>query len=80
MCTYTATYHPTCSHTTFLLSTFCLDLLRELKRINDPLQRKLLALPFDAPECAPRVGANVRSVEVRGGGVPCSACLGGVDV
>ena len=66
MCSYTATHHATCGHTTFALYTFCLSLLHELNRINDPLQRRLLSLPFDSPECPPRFGVNVVSVVVVG--------------
>ena len=70
MCQYTATHHPTCSHTSFHLYVFCRRILHELNRINDPVQREAFALPFDPPDCEPRRGVTVIRVGVGGGECP----------
>lgn len=55
MCVYKGHAY-TCSHTCFYIHLFCGEILRQLNRINDPIQRETYDLPFDpdTPSCKPR--------------------------
>ncbi|KAL2013055.1 hypothetical protein VTN00DRAFT_580 [Thermoascus crustaceus] len=59
MCLYRGTRCLHCGHPDFELHQFCQTLLRELQRIDDPYQRDMFLLPFNPPDCKPRLGVNI---------------------
>lgn len=74
MCRYIAFTHSGCGHLCFKVAVFCNSLYNELQRINDPYQRQMYALPFDPPDCRPRLGYNIIDYEP-GGWRYCPTCL-----
>ena len=68
MCLFVETHYSNCKHTCFELYIFCREILLQLNRINDPVQRRDYDLPFDpdCPTCQPYT-ITMRSATLRPG-------------